>query len=61
MVDGEEWKEKVYNRELEDAPENGKESSHSARASGMNEWLDDEATCDVQLCYCIFHVCQTLM
>jgi hypothetical protein len=23
---------------MEEAPENGKESSHSAHASGMNEW-----------------------
>jgi hypothetical protein len=33
----EEWQEKVYNREMEEAPENGKESSHSAHANGMNE------------------------
>jgi len=25
---------------MEEAPENGKESSHSAHASGMNLWLD---------------------
>jgi len=24
---------------MEEAPENGKESSHSAHASGMNEWM----------------------
>jgi hypothetical protein len=24
---------------MEEAPENGKESSHSARANGMNEWI----------------------
>jgi len=26
---------------MEEAPENGKESSHSARANGMNEWVSD--------------------
>jgi hypothetical protein len=26
-------------RGMEEAPENGKESSHSAHANGMNEWL----------------------
>jgi hypothetical protein len=45
-VGGEEWQEKVYNREewkkllqrgMEEAAENGKELSHSARATGMNE------------------------
>ena len=30
---------KVCNRGMEEAPENGKESSHSARANGMNEWF----------------------
>jgi hypothetical protein len=25
---------------MEDAPENGEESSHSARASEMNEWMN---------------------
>jgi hypothetical protein len=35
IVGGEGWQEKVHNRE--EAPENGKESSHSARANGMNE------------------------
>jgi hypothetical protein len=37
IVGGEEWQEKVYNREMEEAPENGKESTHSAHANGMNE------------------------
>jgi hypothetical protein len=36
IVGGEEWQEKVYNR-MEEALENGKESSHSAHANGMNE------------------------
>ena len=36
---GEGWQEKVRNKEeLEEAPENGKESSHSAHAKGMNEF-----------------------
>jgi hypothetical protein len=30
------WKEWVYNR-MEEAPENSKESSHSAHANGKNE------------------------
>jgi len=29
---------KGYMTGMEEAPENGKESSHSARANGMNEW-----------------------
>jgi len=29
---------------MEEAPENGKESSHSAHANGMNEW-DDITEC----------------
>jgi hypothetical protein len=34
---GEEWKEKgLYQRGVEEAPENGKESLHSAHANGMN-------------------------
>ena len=36
IVGGEGWQEKVHNREMEEAAENGKESSHSAHASGMN-------------------------
>jgi hypothetical protein len=31
---GEEWQEKVHNRETEEALENGKELSHSAHANG---------------------------
>jgi hypothetical protein len=27
---------------MEEAPENGKESSHSAHANGMNEYMVDE-------------------
>jgi len=34
---GEGWQEKVYNSKEWKTPENGKESSHSAHASGMNE------------------------
>jgi len=37
IVGGEGWQEKVHNRE-EKAPESSKESSHSARADGMNEF-----------------------
>jgi hypothetical protein len=36
-VGGEGRKETVYNRGMEEAPENGKELSHSAHANGMNE------------------------
>ena len=31
------WKERIYNGGVGEAPENGKESSHSAHANGMNE------------------------
>jgi hypothetical protein len=34
MVGGEEWQEKVHDREEWKKPENGKESSHSAHANG---------------------------
>ena len=37
LVGGIGWKERVYNRGMEETPENGKESSHSAHANGMNE------------------------
>jgi hypothetical protein len=38
LVSGKMWKEKgIQQREMEEVPENGKESSHSAHASGMNE------------------------
>jgi hypothetical protein len=37
IVGGEEWQEKLYNRGMEEAPENSKESSHSAHANGMND------------------------
>ena len=36
IVDGEGWEEKVQ-RGMEEAPENGKESSYSAHVNGMNE------------------------
>jgi hypothetical protein len=38
LVGGKWWKERVYNRRMEEAPENGKESLHSAHGNGMNEW-----------------------
>jgi hypothetical protein len=37
IVGGEEWQEKVHNREMEEAAQNGKELLHSAHAKGMNE------------------------
>jgi hypothetical protein len=37
IVDGEGWQEKVHKRGMEEAPESGKESSHSAHANGMNK------------------------
>jgi hypothetical protein len=40
IVGGEGWQEKVYNeRGMEEAAENGKESLHSAHASGLNELI----------------------
>ena len=36
---GEGWQENVHNREMEEAPENGKELSHSAYAKGTNECI----------------------
>jgi hypothetical protein len=33
---------------MEEAPENGKESSHSAHANGMNEWMNE---CLNDICY----------
>ena len=37
LVGGKGWKEKVYKRGMEEAPESGKESSRSAHANGMNQ------------------------
>jgi hypothetical protein len=37
IVGGEGWQVKVYNRGMEEDPENGKELLHSAHANGMNE------------------------
>jgi hypothetical protein len=37
IVGGEGWQEKVHNRGTEEAPGNSKESSHSARANGINK------------------------
>jgi hypothetical protein len=37
IVGGEEWQEKVYNREEWKIPENGKELSHSAYGNGINK------------------------
>ena len=37
LVGGKGWNERVYNRGMEEAPENSKESSHFAHANGMNE------------------------
>jgi hypothetical protein len=34
---GKGWKKRVYKRGMEEAPENGKELSHSTHANGMNE------------------------
>jgi hypothetical protein len=39
LIGGNGWKGSVYKREMEEAPENGKESLHSAHANGMNELL----------------------
>jgi hypothetical protein len=36
LVHGKGWKEGVYNRGIEETPENDKESPHSAHANGMN-------------------------
>jgi hypothetical protein len=44
IVGGEEWQEKgIKQRGIEEAPENGKESSHSAHANGMNECVCSSA------------------
>jgi len=40
IVGGEWWQEKVHNREMEETPENGKESSHSAHVNGINKYLN---------------------
>jgi hypothetical protein len=38
IIGGDVWQEKsLQHRGMEEAPENGKESSHSAHANGMNE------------------------
>jgi hypothetical protein len=30
---------------MEEAPENGKETSHSAQANGLNEWMNEWVYC----------------
>jgi hypothetical protein len=40
IVGGEGLQEKVHNRGMEEAPENGKESSNSAHANGINELMN---------------------
>ena len=37
IVGAEGWQQEVQQRGMEEAPEKGKESSHSAHANGMNE------------------------
>ena len=37
VVGGDGWQEKVHKRGMEEAPENGKESSNSTHADGVNE------------------------
>jgi len=40
LVCGKGWKKRVHKqRGMEDARENGKESSHSAHTNDMNEWI----------------------
>jgi len=46
IVGGEGWQEKVHNRGMKEAPENGKESSHSAHVNGMNECSPDLTLCN---------------
>ena len=36
IVGREGWPKKIHKRGMEEAPENGKESSHSAHVNGMN-------------------------
>ena len=40
---------------MEEAPENGKESSHSAHANGMNEWMNVSLWCLIQDVICIWN------
>jgi hypothetical protein len=46
IVGGEEWQEKVYDGRMEEASENRKESSHSARANGKNRIVKLIIHCD---------------
>jgi hypothetical protein len=39
LICGKGWMERVCNRGMEEAPEISKESSHSAHANGMNEYV----------------------
>jgi hypothetical protein len=46
-------KKKYITERMEEAPENGKESSHSAHGNGMNE-LSVTGLCQETLCTCHF-------
>jgi len=35
---------------MEEAPENGKETSNSAHANGMNEWIQHQQCCSKEQC-----------
>jgi hypothetical protein len=39
IVGGEVWQEKGYNRGMEESSSNSNESSHSAHAIGLNEFI----------------------
>jgi hypothetical protein len=43
---------------MEEAPENGKESSHSAHVNGMNEWIlnEEQKTFQIKRSYLILYV-----
>ena len=50
---GKGWKEMVYKRGMEEAPENSKELSHSAHANGMN--VSGEVF--ISKCYFKYYTC----
>jgi hypothetical protein len=50
IIGGEEWQGKIYNREeFEEAPENGKELSHSAHANGIIERMSGKLFVNLSL------------
>ena len=61
LVGGKGWKERVYNRGMEEASENGKESLHSTHANGMNERTYTDVPTYISMTWTFLCFCFCLM